>query len=92
MRTQRFEFRVFPADEFGAMNSKDEFAEVLDLRDINAARNRAGTIAKQNNGPVDLAYAYEAGGVGQDWADRYITTAAPSEYHAKGFRFERLEN
>lgn len=90
-RSQKFEFRVFPADEWGNQDSKTEFTVEEDLRDINAARSRAGTLAKQNNGPVDLAYAYESGGVGQDWNERYVTTAAPSEYHASGVRFERID-
>lgn len=46
---------------------------------------QAGTIAKANNGPVDIAR------VGlEPWAHRYITTASPSEFHAKGYRTERL--
>lgn len=89
-RSQSFEFRVFPTNDAYEMNPKDEFTVVEDKRDINAARRYAGTLAKRNNGPVDLAYAYEAGKPAQDWADRYVTTAAPSEYHASGVRFERL--
>lgn len=87
---QSFEFRLFPADEFGNQNTKDEFTLVEDFRDADAARAKAGRLAKKNNGPVDLAYAYEPGGVAQDWNDRYITTASPSEYHSTGYRFERL--
>lgn len=51
----------------------------------NAARLHAGRVAKVNNGPCDLARAGNA-----EWNDRYLTTAAPSEFHASGFRFERL--
>lgn len=50
-----------------------------------AAIARAGTIAKRNQGPVDIAVAGDA-----PWDERYITTVAPSEFHAKGFRAERL--
>lgn len=84
-RTQRFEFHIFPADEFGAMNTTAERTEWEDLPDINAARNRAGTLAKRANGPVDLAYAGD-----EPWNDRYITTASPCIYSRKGFRHERL--
>lgn len=28
----------------------------------------------------------------RDWSSRYITTASPSEYHAAGYRFERLDS
>jgi hypothetical protein len=45
----------------------------------------AGRLAKKIEGPVDIAY------VGQEpWDERYITTAAPSEHHSIGYRFERL--
>lgn len=47
--------------------------------------SQAGTIAKRNAGPVDIARAGDS-----SWDDRYLTTAAPSEHHAKGFRTERL--
>jgi hypothetical protein len=80
-----FEFRIYPADEDGAMKTADERIEVERFRDVNLARNRAGRLAKNFNGAVDLAYAGH-----EDWPDRYITTASPSEHHARGFRFERL--
>lgn len=51
-----------------------------------AAKAKAGRIAKAMGGPVDLARAGSA-----DWSERYLTTAAPSEFHASGFRFERLD-
>lgn len=85
IRTQRFEFRIFPADQFGGMNTADERTKVEDLPNCNAARNRAGSLAKKNNGPVDLAYAGD-----EPWEDRYITTASPCEYSVRGFRHERL--
>lgn len=84
-RTICFEFRIFPADEFGAMKTSDERTECEDLRDIAAAKGRAGRFAKNFNGPVDLAYAGN-----EPWDERYITTASPSEYHKSGYRFERL--
>lgn len=52
-----------------------------------AVRSHAGRVAKANNGPVDIARAGD-----EDWNDRYVTTAAPSEFHATGYYFERLVN
>lgn len=51
-----------------------------------SARSKAGRIAKNTGGPVDLARA----GSGE-WEERYLTTASPSEFHAAGYRFERLD-
>jgi hypothetical protein len=85
-REQQFEFRAFPDEAQG-----DQQTLIETWRDVAAAKGRAGRLAKRVNGPVDLAYAYEAGEPGQDWSDRYLTTAAPSEYHAAGYRFERLD-
>ena len=90
MREQLFEMRVFPADENGRMETADEFA-ITETCSINAARHKAGRLAKKHNGPVDLAYGYEPGGVAQDWNDRYITTAKPSIFTASGYEFERLD-
>jgi hypothetical protein len=56
-----------------------------DYASDSAARGAAGLLAKRNNGPVDLAYAGD-----EPWDKRYITTAAPSEYHTAGYRHERL--
>lgn len=90
MQKHKFEFRVFPADEHGAMTTKNEFVLVEEHVDRTAARNRAGRLAKQNNGPVDVAFAYQPGLPEQDWNDRYVTTAKPSDYTKSGFEFERL--
>jgi len=85
--TIRFEFRVFPADEHGGMQTEREFTEFFDLRDLGAAKGKAGTLAKQNNGPVDLAYADDR----YPWNERYITTATPSKYVKGGFQLERID-
>jgi hypothetical protein len=85
--TINFEFRVFPADESGVMHTAAEFTEFADLADLTAAKRKAGSLAKANNGPVDLAYADER----HPWNERYVTTAAPSEFHKSGYRFERLD-
>lgn len=55
-------------------------------RDVAALKGHAGRWAKRVNGPVDVAYAGA-----EPWAERYITTASPSEFHASGYRFERLD-
>lgn len=49
------------------------------------AKAAAGRKSRRIDGPVDLAFAGAA-----EWEGRYITTASPSEYHAAGYRFERL--
>ncbi len=86
VRTHSFEFHVYPADENGAMNISAEFTEWADCRDVASAKSKAGSLAKKHNGPVDLAYAGN-----EPWNERYLTTARPSEYHKKGFSFERLD-
>jgi hypothetical protein len=58
-----------------------------DFEETSQAKAHAGRLAKKMGGPVDLA---KAGG--GEWADRYITTAAASEHHTAGYRFERLDN
>ena len=50
-----------------------------------AVKARAGRMSVAIKGPVDIAYAGS-----EPWADRYITTASPSEHHASGYRFERI--
>jgi hypothetical protein len=82
-----FEFRVFPADADGRMDSKDELKEITRHEDKAAAKRRGASLAKKYNGPVDIAYHGD-----EDWSERYITTAAPSKYHRSGVRFERLDS
>lgn len=55
------------------------------VKNEGAARGHAGRLAKKNGGPVDLAKAGTS-----SWKRRYITTAAASEFHKSGYRFERL--
>lgn len=80
----QFEFHAYAGDEHGVIAERAEVTTERMTSD-SAARAKAGRIAKRINGPVDLARAGSA-----EWADRYITTANPSEHHAAGFRFERL--
>lgn len=75
----QFEFRSF--DE-NAENQETTFER---LKTDAAAKSKAGRMAKARNGPVDLA---RAGGA--DWSERYLTTAAPDEFNATGYYFERL--
>lgn len=78
---QNFEFVIYDA--------KADYvrSEIYAYKSESGARARAGSLAKDFGGPVDLARFGEG-----DWADRYITTAAPSEFHAAGYVFERLDN
>lgn len=85
MRKILFEFHVYPADEDGRMDTAKELTEKTEHEDRQAAKGRAGRLAKKYNGPVDLAYAGD-----EPWAERYITTASPSQYHKAGYRFERI--
>ena len=81
----QFEFHVYAGDDDGAIAER---AEIFfhRLSGDSAARARAGRYAKRFKGPVDLALAG-----GAEWNERYITTANPSEYHAAGYRLERLD-
>lgn len=51
---------------------------------VNSARNKAGKMAVRLNTAVDLATAGD-----DDYANRYITTASPSDHREAGFRFTR---
>jgi hypothetical protein len=77
---QQFELHDFSGEASLAV------VTTLRLKSDSAAKAAAGRLAKRNGGPVDLAFAG-----GAEWNERYITTAAPSPYHASGYRFERLE-
>jgi hypothetical protein len=89
---RKFEFHAYAGDEHGAVAERanvttKEFAERAQ------ARAHAGRLAKQVNGPVDLARAFDPPEQPtRDWSSRYITTASPSEHHAAGYRFERLDS
>ena len=80
----QFELHAYAGNGYGVVADR---ADVIHrrLKSESAARSVAGRMAKKINGPVDLAMAGSA-----DWSDRYITTASPSEFHASGYRFERL--
>ena len=80
----QFEFHAYAGDEFGVV-AADADVSHHKFRSEAAARSMAGRMAKKVNGPVDLAHAGDA-----DWDERYVTTASPSEFHASGYRFDRL--
>ena len=81
---QQFEFQAYRNhDDYLMSEPEVSFAR---LSGISAARAKAGRLAKRIDGPVDIALAGAA-----DWADRYLTTANPSEYHSSGYRFERID-
>ena len=80
-----YEFLIFP----DATPLAEPLREITMHATLSAARARAGRLAKKYRGAVDLAHAGPKGGA---WNERYITTANPSEYHAAGYRFGRLES
>lgn len=80
-----FEFHAYPCDADSRFLTDNPEISISRHMSEAAARSKAGRLAKRINGPVDLAIAGISG-----WADRYLTTASPSEYHANGYRFERL--
>ncbi len=80
----QFEFHAYAGDEHGSVSANAEVLTFV-LKSDSAARAKAGALSKKINGPVDVAFAG-----GDDWDNRYITTASPSEFHSIGYRFERL--
>lgn len=82
MAKLRFEFVNYGEDAAGA-----EVRTIESFVSDAAAKGAAGRLAKRIKGPVDIARAGSS-----SWNNRYLTTAAPSEYHASGFRFERLDS
>ena len=86
MQTRAYEFRAYPCDEHGAQLKDAPDVTTARFAETVQAKQYAGRMAKRVNGPVDIAFDNRA-----DWADRYITTASPSEHHASGYRFERLD-
>src|SRR3546814_13930407 len=70
----QFEFHAYAGDESGVIAAQPTITTER-MASHNAARAKAGRIAKQIGGPVDLALAGAA-----HWDDRYIPTASPSEH------------
>ena len=67
-------------------NREQRTCRVLNSANTTTKAISFGRISKRCGGPVDLARSTD-----EPWADRYITTAAPSEHHASGYRLERLD-
>jgi hypothetical protein len=82
--TQQFEFQSYKGNDDGDIATIADISFQRFTTD-SAAKNYAGRLAKRIKGPVDIARAGAA-----PWDGRYLTTAAPSEFHATGYRFERL--
>lgn len=80
----QYEFHAYAADADGNA-SGEATVTVHFLTSDGAAQAKAGRLSKSIKGPVDLARAGAAA-----WEERYLTTAFPSENHAKGYGFERL--
>lgn len=75
----RYEFLVF--DEKGL-----ERTQYVEAPTDGAAIRKAGAIVKREGGSVDIARRRFL----KPWDERYMTTIMPSEFHAAGFRQERL--
>lgn len=82
---RKFEFHAYAGDGTGRI-ADDAVVTFEEFDETSQARYHAGKLAKQANGPVDLARAGDG-----PWQDRYITTAAPCEHRASGYRMERLD-
>lgn len=80
---RKFEFHAYPADEHGD-TAAIAIITTVPFEETVRAKAHAGKLAKQCGGPVDLARIGD-----RPWSSRYVTTALPSEHHAKGYCFER---
>lgn len=76
----------FEIVHYGRDASESQTTEIISVASDSAARDYAGRLAIKIDGPVDLARDGPA-----PWHERYQSTAAPSTYHVKGYRFERLD-
>ena len=73
-----YEFHAYDAEGEGPTITAEQTT-------AGGAYSRAGRIAKRNDGPVDIAVMND-----EPWDHRYVTTAHPSPYHAKGYRIEKV--
>jgi hypothetical protein len=83
---RQFEFHDYGDGTYSGTTLERANITTLEFEETSQAKAAAGRMARKLGGPVDLA----KGGDGE-WADRYITTAAKSEHHSAGYRFERLD-
>jgi hypothetical protein len=82
--TREYEFRAYHGDDDCVIDG-EAVVTMAKYDETSSAKACAGRIAKRIKGPVDLAFYDD-----REWPNRYITTAYPSDYHASGYRFERL--
>ncbi len=80
-----YEFHAYHGDADGCIAERADVT-THNYDETAQAKAYAGRLSKRINGPVDIAFA----GPGA-WSERYISTAAPSEYHSAGYRLERLD-
>ncbi len=80
----RYEFHAYHGDASGSV-SASAVVTTEQFPSDTQAKAKAGRLSKLVNGPVDLARHGNSA-----WEKRYMTTASPSEFHASGYRFERL--
>jgi hypothetical protein len=83
MRSQRFQLVHYGED--AAEHWPGE--KLYPTGSESAIKAKAGRLSKRIRGPVDIAHYGN-----EPWNERYITTASPSEHHATGYRFERLDS
>lgn len=83
---RKFEFHAYPADENGDIAAVPTITTVP-FEEAAQAKAHAGKLAKQCGGAVDIARIGD-----RPWSSRYLTTAMPSEFHAKGYRLERIRH
>lgn len=83
---RKFEFHAYPADEHGDIAALAIITTVA-FEEAAQAKAHAGKLAKKCGGSVDVARIGD-----RPWRSRYLTTAMPSEHHAKGYRLERITN
>ena len=76
---------MFELRGYANWGTGDETVIIREYQTRAAARSTAGRLACKIDGPVDIATAGDA-----EWADRYMTTARPSQFHVAGYAFERL--
>jgi hypothetical protein len=85
MKMREFEFHDYGTGVDDGTTRTEATITTERFEETSAARAHAGRLSKKSRGPVDLAK-----GGGEPWADRYITTASPSEHHAAGYQLERI--
>lgn len=81
---RRYEFHVYAGGDDGHAAEADILHRYFQSE--GSAKAHGGRLARNRRGPVDIAEQGDG-----PWEDRYITTAQPSAFHAKGYSFGRLD-